>query len=100
MRGKHHVVFESCTAGNLVTVAGKQAPDRRCNHRSRVTSMISVMVIAKGDEKMCKHYDAARIIEVGRAQDVLLDYKFLMWWVDNLGVVFANDTDLYDDFEE
>lgn len=49
---------------------------------------------------MCKHYEAARIIEVGRAQDVLLDYKFLMWWVDNLGVVFANDTDLYDDFEE
>jgi hypothetical protein len=49
---------------------------------------------------MCNPYEAARIIEVGRAQDLLLDYKFLMWWVDNLGVIFANDTDLYDDFEE
>lgn len=49
---------------------------------------------------MCNPYEAARIIEVGRAQDVLLDFKFLLWWVDNLGVVFASDQDMSDDFEE
>lgn len=49
---------------------------------------------------MCNPYEAARIIEVGRAQDVLLDYKILLWWIDNLGVVFASDQDLTDDFEE
>ena len=49
---------------------------------------------------MCKHYEAARIVEVGRALDVLLDYKFLMWWVDNLGAIFCCDQDVFDDFEE
>jgi len=49
---------------------------------------------------MCNPYEAARIIEVGRAQDVLLDFKVLMWWIDNLGVAFASDQELTDDFEE
>jgi hypothetical protein len=49
---------------------------------------------------MCNPYEAAQIIDVGRAQDVLLDFKFLMWWIDNLMVVFASDTDMADDFEE
>jgi len=49
---------------------------------------------------MCNPYEAAQIIEVGRAQDILLDFKFLMWWIDNLGVVFACDHDVCGDFEE
>ncbi|MBA3355362.1 MAG: hypothetical protein H0U18_05355 [Pyrinomonadaceae bacterium] len=49
---------------------------------------------------MHNHYEAAQAIEVGRARDVVLDFKFLMWWVDNLGVIFCCDPDVFDDFEE
>ena len=49
---------------------------------------------------MCNPYEAAHVVEVGRARDILLDYKFCLYWIDNLGAVWACDSDFFDDFEE
>ena len=49
---------------------------------------------------MTNRYEPPEVIEIGKAENVIVDSKCLAMWVDNLGVVFCYEGMTLDDFDE
>ena len=49
---------------------------------------------------MTNNYEAPQAIDIGKAQELILDFKYIAWWVDNLGVILYSDSWTFEDYEE